>query len=245
MFAFGMPQSVMGVSENVNRANAEAGEYTFARWIVKPELTRLKNKLNEQLLPMFPLAKGVEIDFDEVVPETIEQKRLLAESGIKNGSLTINESRKLLGFDPIPNGELLLVPLNLIPTPTSGKVTSNVQNIPPDGKSSTSDITSCDDSLCDDNMLKGGIHSTKGFSPEQKEDLWKRYAQKTERQETMFTRILANQFNEQKKQVIEQLEETGSLAEGLLTSEVAQGKMATALKPAIEEVYSTGYEDAV
>lgn len=117
MFTFGIPLSVMGITENVNRANAEAGEYTFAKGVIKPRLTRIKNKLNEQLLPMFPLAKGVEIDFDEVVPETIEQKKGLAESGVKAGYMTINEGRKLVGLDPIPTGDQLLIPMNLFPTP--------------------------------------------------------------------------------------------------------------------------------
>lgn len=117
MFTFGMPLPVMGISENVNRANAEAGDYTFARWLVKPRLTRIKNKLNEQLLPMFPKAKGIEIDFEEVVPETIEQKKGLAESGVKAGFMTINEGRKLVGLDPIPTGDQLLLPMNLFPTP--------------------------------------------------------------------------------------------------------------------------------
>ena len=120
---YGMPQSVMGISENVNKANAEAGDYTFARWIVKPRLDRIRNKLNEQLIPKFRRAENLELDYEEVVPETIEQKMLLAESGIRAGYLTINEARKLRGLDPLPNGDVLLVPLNLIPTPVSGKVT--------------------------------------------------------------------------------------------------------------------------
>ena len=214
MFTFGIPLSIMGVTENVNRANAEAGEYTFARWIVKPELTKLKNKLNERLIPMFPLAKGVEIDFDEVVPETVEQKRVIAESGIKNGSLTINESRKLLGFDPIPAGDQLLVPLNLIPTPIAGKPPVR----PP---------------------------APKSYTPDQKQDLWNLYAQKTERQEQMFERVLSSQFSKQKKDIIEQLVKTGKLDESLLDSEVALDEMSTAFKPAFEEVYSSAYEDAI
>lgn len=117
LFAFGMPLSVMGISENVNRANAEAGDYTFARWLIKPRLTRIKNKLNEQLVPMFPMARGVEIDFDEVVPETIEQKKGLAESGVKSGYMTINEGRKLTGLDPVSGGEVFLIPFNMMPTP--------------------------------------------------------------------------------------------------------------------------------
>jgi len=215
MFTFGIPLSVMGVTENVNRANAEAGEYTFARWTVRPELTKMKNKLNEKLIPMFPLAKGVELDFDEVVPETIEQKRLLSESGIKNGTLTINESRKLLGFDPIPAGEQLLVPLNLIPTPIKGE------------------------------MKPPPAEGEKGYSPDQKEALWHRYALKTERQEQMFERVLSSEFTKQKKALVAELERIGHLDETLLDSDIAQKELANAFKPALEEVYSTSYEDAV
>lgn len=116
--AYGMPLSVMGIAENVNKANAEAGEYTFARWLVKPRLDRIKHKLNEQLIPMFKSAKNIELDFDEVVPQTLEQKQLLAESGIRSGYMTINEARQLQGLDPLPDdvGNVLLTPLNLIPT---------------------------------------------------------------------------------------------------------------------------------
>ncbi|GAG96627.1 unnamed protein product, partial [marine sediment metagenome] len=116
LFAFGMPQSVMGVSENVNRANAEAGDYTFARWLIKPRLTRIKNKLNEQLLPMFKAA-DLELDFDEIVPETVEQKKMLAESGVKAGWMTVNEARKLNGLDPAKGGDIFLIPFNMMPTP--------------------------------------------------------------------------------------------------------------------------------
>ncbi len=114
---FGMPQSVMGISENVNKANAEAGDYTFARWIVKPRLDWKKAKLQEQLIPRFRRSENLTLGFTEVVPETIEQKRDLAESGMRAGYLTINEARKLQRLDPLPNGDVLLVPLNLIPTP--------------------------------------------------------------------------------------------------------------------------------
>ena len=118
---FGMPQSVMGISENVNKANAEAGDYTFARWIVKPRLEWKRAKLQEQLIPKFRRSENLTLGFMEVVPETIEQKRDLAESGMRAGYLTINEARKMQHLDPLPNGDVLLVPLNLIPTSVTTK----------------------------------------------------------------------------------------------------------------------------
>ena len=126
---FGMPQSVMGISENVNKANAEAGDYTFARWIVKPRLDWKKAKIQEQLIPKFRKTENLQIGFKEVVPQTAEQKRLDAESGLRAGYKTINDARKITGDDPLPPeiGDVLLIPLNLIPTPVSGKIT----NTPP------------------------------------------------------------------------------------------------------------------
>ena len=107
---FGMPLSVMGITENVNRANAEAGDYTFARWIVTPRLNRLKNKLNEQFVPMFPNSQKLVLDFDDVVPESVEEKRMFTESGVKTGYMTINEARQIHGLEPLPEGDVLVTP---------------------------------------------------------------------------------------------------------------------------------------
>src|SRR3990167_1556910 len=113
---FGMPQSVMGISENVNKANAEAGDYTFARWIVKPRLDWKAAKLQEQLIPKFKKSEKLKLGFKEVVKETTDQKIAMAESGMRAGYLTKNEARSMQGYDSLPNGDVLLVPLNLIPT---------------------------------------------------------------------------------------------------------------------------------
>jgi hypothetical protein len=112
---FGMPLSIMGITENVNRANAESGEYVFARWIVTPRLKRLQGKLNEQFLPMFPNTKNLVLLPEDVVPQTIEQKQLLAESGIRAGYMTINEAREIQGLDAIPAGDVLMTSLSMVP----------------------------------------------------------------------------------------------------------------------------------
>lgn len=68
--AFGFPKSMLGTVDDVNRANAEAGEVMFARWLVVPRLTRIRAALNNDLLPLFGnAARGLEFDFDSPVPE--------------------------------------------------------------------------------------------------------------------------------------------------------------------------------
>lgn len=71
--AFGFPKAMMGATDDVNKANAYAGEVLFARWIVKPRLVRVRDALNNFLLPMFgKSAEGLEFDFVNPVPEDDE-----------------------------------------------------------------------------------------------------------------------------------------------------------------------------
>ena len=68
--AFGFPKPLLGSVDDVNRANAEAGEVVFARWLIVPRLERIKAALNNDLLPQYgPTAAGLEFDYDNPVPE--------------------------------------------------------------------------------------------------------------------------------------------------------------------------------
>ena len=71
--AFHIHAHMLGISEDVNKANADAGEASFARWLVLPRSERFKLALNSQLLPMFgDTTQNTEFDHDEVVPEDRE-----------------------------------------------------------------------------------------------------------------------------------------------------------------------------
>lgn len=73
MEAFGMPKSVLGIVEDVNRANAESSEYVFAKWLVEDRLDRWRDWLNFQLLPLYgPNGEGLEWDYVSPVPENSE-----------------------------------------------------------------------------------------------------------------------------------------------------------------------------
>lgn len=64
---------MLGIAEDVNLANAQAADATFARWQSVPRLERWKQLFNVQLLPMFGgTATGREFDYDNPVPEDRE-----------------------------------------------------------------------------------------------------------------------------------------------------------------------------
>lgn len=71
--AFGIHGHKLGMSESVNRANADAADVTFARDKIVPRLERWKQALNNDFLPLFgPAAKGLEFDYANPVPEDDE-----------------------------------------------------------------------------------------------------------------------------------------------------------------------------
>lgn len=72
--AVGMHKVMTGVSDDVNRANAQTGEEVFASWKVSPRLDRWKNVLNTQFLPLFgATAIGNEMDYIYPMPQNREQ----------------------------------------------------------------------------------------------------------------------------------------------------------------------------
>jgi len=96
--AYGIHPSIMGVSESVNRANAEAAEVHFARWLVKPRLVRIRGARNK-VARIFD--DKLEWDFDNPVPQDREHRLRMAEVGFDTKSLTLDERRALLDHDKI------------------------------------------------------------------------------------------------------------------------------------------------
>lgn len=69
--AYGFPRTMLGITEDINRANAEAGEYMFSKWVVGTDLKRDRDVLNNKLLPMFGpgMTETHEFDFDDPTPD--------------------------------------------------------------------------------------------------------------------------------------------------------------------------------
>jgi len=94
--AFGFPKPLLGATDDVNRANAEAAEVVFARWLIDPRLNRIKRALNEKLLPLYGTSgAGLEFDFD--APTPADRVQDTAEFTAK-----VNAAKMLIdaGFDP-------------------------------------------------------------------------------------------------------------------------------------------------
>lgn len=112
--AFGVHKAILGISDDVNRANAEAGEYVFGRWVIRPRLGRWKGALNERLLPLFgDTSNGVEWDYEDPTSDSPEQENAERESKAKSFGAYIRA-----GVDPADAAEVCGLPeLKMAPKP--------------------------------------------------------------------------------------------------------------------------------
>ena len=100
--AYNVPLSKL-TTENVNRANAEAGNWAHRKDAILPRCRRIEEKITEQLLPMYD--PDLFVVFDNPVPEDREFRLKEIQAHISVGYSTPNEERGIDGRDPIDGGD--------------------------------------------------------------------------------------------------------------------------------------------
>lgn len=109
MAIFGNTKSVLGITEDVNRANAEATILNWKRQTVRPEMKGICDTLNEFLVPMF--GNNLLLGFEDPVEEDESQGISDIVSLINANVITPNEAREELDYDPLtdPSADTLRV----------------------------------------------------------------------------------------------------------------------------------------
>jgi HK97 family phage portal protein len=107
--AFGYPKPMLGITEDVNRANAEAAEYVFGKWLIEERLDRWRDWLNYQLLPLYGnTGEGLEWDYVSPVQENGEAQnaavaaRSTALVAMAGAGFDATETQKWLDVPEIP-----------------------------------------------------------------------------------------------------------------------------------------------
>lgn len=112
---FRLSPSNLGIVEDVNRANAEAQEYGYAKRVMLPRLHQFVDMWNIRVVkPIY--GSDIEFGFENPVPEDVDRKLAEANAAV-NKWLTIDEIRDIYGYEALPDGlgTQLYVPINQIP----------------------------------------------------------------------------------------------------------------------------------
>lgn len=107
--AFGVPKTLAGLVTEVNRASAEASEYIFARYTIKPKMDRFVDFLNNFVVPLFDNTKQFYIGYDQFIPDDKVAENEMIKTALANASyMSVNEVRALKGLPPISGGDVVM-----------------------------------------------------------------------------------------------------------------------------------------
>jgi len=114
---FRVPKSILGLVDDVNRANAEATDYIFSSRVIKPKLIRKQEKINEKIMPMYKQNGSTKIFVQYVDPVPADRITDTTErtARLVNGVTTINEEREKLGLEDVEWGNVPLMPIAIAP----------------------------------------------------------------------------------------------------------------------------------
>ena len=214
--SYRIPTSLMGLAEVGSRARAEADEYIFAKRVVKPALTRIRESLNEQLCPLFDMR--IELDYDDPVPENREQLVAEVDSMVGRGVYSREEARELLGKDRVPEkGDTFLMPMNILPTPAKSP-----------GAAAPLSLTG---------------PSIRELNEDQKQARWNAYVARTAGQERMFVNMLASLWDEQLRTIIKGIE--AGKTDDFLDEDAETQKFRESFEPIVSEVFSSAFEESL
>lgn len=124
MAMFKTTKIALGITEDVNRANAEASEYVFAKNCVKPKMSQFVESFNEFLVPFFDDSNDVFLSFTDPVPKDRTAKIAEYAAGVDKW-MTKNEIRDEEGLPPLEGGDEIWQSLGLTtmsnPTPNTSE----------------------------------------------------------------------------------------------------------------------------
>ena len=241
---FRVPKSVIAISDDVNRSNAETGAYAFARWTIKPKMTRIVAQLNEFLVPMF--GDDLFLTFDDPVPENVEMKIKEYKEALGPSSwMTVNEVREKEGMSPIHGGDAIYRQVAMVPAGEAGQESKLItmtarrkkvsqHRMIPGGRTPRKGLEEIDEKI--EKIIESQLSTKKkGYKkekPEKKipkeitdlEGFWKKQIGVEEKYEKKLIVKLKDIFGEQEKQIIKRLEEQSkqALAKGFGKKDYSQ-----------------------
>lgn len=112
--AYGVPLGLF--DKDANRANAEAAQYTYMKFGITPRCSRLEEKLNEKLCPIYD--EKLFVAFEDIVPEDKEYRLKEDVEYSKIGARLINEIRASRGEEPVDGGDIPYVNQGMVPLGT-------------------------------------------------------------------------------------------------------------------------------
>jgi len=119
---FGVPSQLVGVPDSQTYSNVAEARLALYEETIIPHLSKMSSDLNEWLVPLFDDRLKLEFDIDSI-PALAERKKKTYEnvtSAVREGIMTRNEARKIIGLETVEGADDLYVSANLFPISDEG-----------------------------------------------------------------------------------------------------------------------------
>jgi HK97 family phage portal protein len=119
---FGVPSQLVGVPDSQTYSNVAEARLALYEETIIPHLRKISSDLNEWLVPLFDDRLKLEFDIDSI-PALAERKKKTYEnvtSAVREGIMTRNEARKIIGLETVEGADDLYVSANLFPISDEG-----------------------------------------------------------------------------------------------------------------------------
>jgi HK97 family phage portal protein len=100
-----VPKTILGLTDDVNKANAFATTRSYMERVVTPRMRKFVAQLNEFFLPMFEGSENLFFDFVDPSPDDVELKLKTYENALNFGWMTVNEVRSAENLPPLEGGD--------------------------------------------------------------------------------------------------------------------------------------------
>jgi HK97 family phage portal protein len=112
---YGVPLHMLAVGETATFASSEQDAINFRQFTILPWARRDESRLGADLLTARERNDGYYIEYllDGIERATIETRSQAYSTLIQTGVMTPNEGRERENLDPLPGGDVLLLPLNM------------------------------------------------------------------------------------------------------------------------------------
>ncbi len=121
---FGVPSQLVGVPDSQTYSNVAEARLALYEETIIPHLRKIASDLNEWLIPMFDERLTLEFDIDSI-PALSERRRKIYEnvtSAVREGIMTRNEAREIIGLEPVKGADDLYISGTLFPLGDDGVV---------------------------------------------------------------------------------------------------------------------------
>jgi hypothetical protein len=119
---FGVPSQLVGVPDSQTYSNVAEARLALYEETIIPHLRKIASDLNEWLIPMFDERLSLEFDVDSI-PALSERRRKIYEnvtSAVREGIMTRNEARAIIGLEPVQGADDLYISGTLFPLGDDG-----------------------------------------------------------------------------------------------------------------------------